>query len=62
MAHNLCCDSYHVYNVTYIYNTIVPILGVKYVTCDSVLIPGTVVHRLGSWLLCTLWFYWFPAF
>ena len=41
MAHNMCCDSYHVYNVTYIYNTIVPILGVKYVTCVSVLFPGT---------------------
>ena len=23
MAHNVCCDSYHIYNVTYIYYTIV---------------------------------------
>jgi len=27
MAHNVCCDSYHVYKVTYIYYTVVPILG-----------------------------------
>ena len=32
MAHNACCDSYHVYNVTYIYYTIVPILGGQ--VCD----------------------------
>jgi len=44
MAHNVCCDSYRVYNVTYIYYTIVPILEVKYVTCVSVLFPVTVVH------------------
>ena len=27
MAHNVCCDSYHVYKMTYIYYTIVLILG-----------------------------------
>jgi len=41
MAHNVCCDSYRVYNVTYICYTIVPILGVKYVTCVSVPFPGS---------------------
>ena len=46
MAHNVCCDSYLVYKVTYIYYTTVPILGrrVKCVTCVSVLFPGAVVH------------------
>jgi len=32
MAHNVCCNSYRVYNVTCIYHTTVPILGVNYVT------------------------------
>ena len=27
MAHNVCCDSYRVHNVSYIYYTIVIILG-----------------------------------
>ena len=44
MAHNVCCDSYRAYNVTDICYTTVPILGVSYVTCVSVLFPGTVVH------------------
>jgi len=44
MPQNVCCDLYHVYNVTYIYYTVVPILGVKYVMCVSVLFPGTVVR------------------
>ena len=44
MARNVCCDSYRVHNMTYIYYTILPILGAKYVACVSVLFPGTVVH------------------
>ena len=31
MAHNVCCNSYCVYNVTCIYHTTAPILGVNYV-------------------------------
>ena len=41
MAHNVCCDSYHVYNVTYLLQNCTHI-GVKYVTCVSVLFPETV--------------------
>ena len=48
MAHNVCCDSYRVYNITRIYYTIVHYIGVKYVMCVSMLFPGTVVERLGS--------------
>jgi len=45
MAHNVRCDSYHVYNVIYISITLLHLYkGVKYVTCVSVLFPGTVVH------------------
>ena len=36
MVHSVCCDSYRVYNVTCVYYSIVPILGVKYVKCVSV--------------------------
>ena len=43
MAHNVCCDSYRVYDVTYLLHNCAYI-GVKYVTCVSVLFPGTVVH------------------
>jgi len=32
MAHNVCCDSYQIYNVTYICYTIVPVLGGQ--VCD----------------------------
>ena len=44
MTRNVCCDSYRVYDMTYMYYTIVPVLGVQYVRCVSVLHPGTVVH------------------
>jgi len=43
MAHNVCCDSYRVYNMTYLLHYCTYI-GVEYVTCVSVLFPGTVVH------------------
>ena len=32
MAHNVCCDSYHVYNMTYLFYYC-NYIGVKYVTC-----------------------------
>ena len=54
----MCAVIRTVYITWHIYYTIVPILGVKYVTRVSVLFPGTVVHCLGSWLLCPLWLYW----
>jgi len=43
MAHNVCCDSYRVYNVTYL-SYYCNYVGVKYVTCVSMLFPGTVVQ------------------
>jgi len=42
MAHNVCCDSYHAHNVTYLLHYCT-CTGVTYVTCVSVLFPGTVV-------------------
>jgi len=59
MAHNLCCDLYHVHNMTYIYHTIVIIFESS---TWRVLFPGAVVHWLGFWLLCPLWLYWFFCF
>ena len=61
MTHNVYCDSYRVYNVTYLLQYSAYI-GVKYVTCVSVPFPGTIVHWLGCWLLCPLWLYWFSCF
>ena len=55
MAYNLCCDSYHVPNLIYIYYTTVIILGLS---VWRVLFLG-VVRWLGFWLLRLLWLYWF---
>jgi len=66
MAHNVCCDSYHIYNVTYIYCAIVPILGqvcdvcLRAISLDrcsligllvmSVVIILTVLFLVSRWL------------
>jgi len=53
MAHNVCCDSYHAYNMIYIYNTIVPqysynsIIDISHVIC-MVRITAHIVNHLGS--------------
>ena len=46
MAHNVCCDSYHAYNVTYIYYTIELYIYWGQV-CD-------VCQRAISWDRCSL--------
>jgi len=58
MAHNFCCDSYHVPNLIYIYCIIVIMLGSS---VWRVLFVGVVVRWLGFWLLCPFCLYWFSC-
>ena len=51
MAHNVCCDSYCVYNMTYLLHYCTYI-GVKYVTCANFLGPLFTDWTSGCYVRC----------
>jgi hypothetical protein len=63
MAHNVCCDSYHVHNVTYIYYTIVYLYwGSSTWRVLACCFLGPLFTDWAPGLLCPLWLYWFSCF